>query len=270
MKVEILICTYNEGINQATNVLLPYRKDITYKISHQITDEQFKSIPQELSRLDVEISQIYSKGLSINRNNTLAMAKGEICFIADDDVTYTFEYIDFVIDYFKKHKETDILIGKISTGEKEYKQYKSKSYHISWSNIGSISSIEMVFRRKSVIDAKIQFDLKFGLGSEFYNRGEEVVFISDCLKSNLTIYYTPHYIVNHPYESTGKKIIFDIKEAQYWGSLFWRVFGFYAYILMFPLALKLFIRYRKTLSIWLFLKNYIYGIKVCKIVSVPK
>lgn len=262
MKIDILISTYNEGINKAINVLLPCRKDITYKISHQVTDEKYKIIPLTLQREDVVINQIGTTGISLNRNNALTMAEGDICFIADDDVTYTNDYINFVADYFKKHKDTDILIGKIQTGTREYKQYKNKPYKISWDKIGSISSIEMVFRRKSVIDANIQFDCKFGLGSGLYNRGEEAVFISDCLKSKLRVCYVPQYIVNHPYESTGKKIAFDYKEAQYWGSLFWRIFGYFSYLLMFPLSIKLYHRYKNTLSLWEFLKGYLHGIKL--------
>lgn len=264
MTVDILICTYNDGIKRVQNIILPYREDISYKISHQITDPEYKTIPSDLNRSDIIISQLESKGLSKNRNNVLSMATGDLCFIADDDVEYTYEYIDCVINYFKKHNDVDILIGKIKTEGCEYKQYKKNAHKISWINIGSVSSIEIVFNRKCIIDSKIQFDHNFGLGGNLYNRGEEAIFMSDCLKSKLNIYYIPCYIVEHPYESTGKKIIFNAKEARYWGSLFYRIFHNFSYLLFIPLVVKLYPRLKNNLTISQFILNYLKGIKIYK------
>lgn len=48
MNVDILICTFNEGINRVKEVLLDYRKDIHYVVSHQITNSDYDYIPLEL------------------------------------------------------------------------------------------------------------------------------------------------------------------------------------------------------------------------------
>ena len=47
MKIDILICTYNEGIVRAVNILMPYHPDVKYKISHQVTKEEYRFIPEE-------------------------------------------------------------------------------------------------------------------------------------------------------------------------------------------------------------------------------
>lgn len=45
MNIDILICTFNEGINRVKEVLLDYREDIHYVVSHQITNSDYKLHP---------------------------------------------------------------------------------------------------------------------------------------------------------------------------------------------------------------------------------
>ena len=62
--VDILISTIDSGIDKIRNVLLPFRPDIKYIVSHQFTDEKFKIIPIELKRNDVIVSQIPGRGVT--------------------------------------------------------------------------------------------------------------------------------------------------------------------------------------------------------------
>ena len=258
MNIVILICTFNEGINRVKEVLLDYREDIHYVVSHQITNSDYNYIPLELKREDVTVFHIESKGLSLNRNACFTRAKGDICFIADDDVKYTYQYIDTVKDIFLKDSSLDVCIGKIKTDTNvDYKSYGSYSRAIKKWNVTKISSIEIVVKRSSVLRFNIIFDIRFGLGSSlFAYGGEEAVFIMDCLNVGMNVRYYPVYISQHPFESSGKLVRHDNEFIQYHAALMKRLYGRFSLLLMGIVYLK---NYWKYISPFLFAKNFLIG-----------
>lgn len=267
MKIDILICTYNEGITRVVNVLMPYHSNISYKISHQVTKEEYKYIPAEVEeRVDVLVSQISITGLSKNRNNALAMAEGDICFISDDDVKYDINMVLKVAEYFQTNPNLDIFIGKIKTynGEPAYKKYKVRQSKLGWKDIGSVSSIEIVLKRESILNNHIAFDEHFGIGGNWFPKGEEAVFLSDCLKKQLNIIYFPEFIVKHPCQSSCSHIIYSVDEAKYMGALNWRIFNWFAYLTGVLFGIKYFKRYTKYISFIEFVEAYYKGIRIAK------
>ena len=46
----VLLSTINKGIENVPNVILDYRKDVSYLVSHQYTKDEFKYIPKKLKR----------------------------------------------------------------------------------------------------------------------------------------------------------------------------------------------------------------------------
>ena len=265
MKIDILICTYNEGIVRAVNVLMPYHQDVSYKVSHQVTKEEYRFIPLEFKeRKDVKVSQISSVGVSQNRNNVLGMAEGDICFVADDDVVYDLNSVIKVAEYFKINSQLDVFVGKIRTydGEPAYKKYKTQKFKLGWKDIGSVSSIEMVLRKEAIIKNNIHFDDDFGIGGRLYPKGEEAVFLADCLRNRLAILYFPEFIVKHPYQSSCSHIAYSVDEARYMGALNWRIFKQLAYLNGVLFGIKHFSRYKKNMSFFDFMKAYYQGIQV--------
>ena len=102
-----------------------------------------------------------------------------------------------------------------------------------------VSSIEIAFRRDRIIQNKLYFDLRFGLGSDFPT-GEEVIFLSDALKMNLKIKYIPKVIVIHPAQSSGGAYTNNPKLIQAKGAMFYRIFGFWGYFISILFAVKKF------------------------------
>lgn len=89
LTLDLLICTLDDGILKVASIFQEERNDVRYIVSQQITDERFRQIPSTfLLRKDVLVSQIEGKGLSVNRNNALSLARGDVALIADDDVRY--------------------------------------------------------------------------------------------------------------------------------------------------------------------------------------
>ena len=123
--LNILISTFDEGIHKVKNVILDYREDVSYIISHQYTQEKYKIVPLELNRKDILISQIPGLGVTNSRNNAINLAHGEIGLFSDDDVTYSHSYFDTIIETFDNEESLDVCVFKIKTPEgfPEYKNY---------------------------------------------------------------------------------------------------------------------------------------------------
>jgi len=207
MELNILISTLDGGINNIKDVILSPRSDVKYIISHQYTDDKFCMIPPELDRMDVTISQIKGKGLSISRNNVLSLATGDIGLFADDDVTYREQYFNLLKKTFNENPDIDVALFKIKTrpGEPEYKKYPDSQIKLQ-QKLYSVSSIEVAFKINSIRSSSLSFDERFGAGQELLIGSEESIFIEDCLKNELNVTFVPKYIVEHPYHSTVKSI----------------------------------------------------------------
>ena len=208
MVINILVATIDSGIEKVPDLLMEPRSDLKYYISHQVTDNLFSSIPENLKREDVVIEQITGRGLCRNRNNALAMADGDIAMLADDDVRYNHQYITNVLSAFTEDQEMDVACFKIATpeGDPEYKDYTAYSYLLNKESHHYISTLEIAFRLDKIKSKNISFDERFGLGSRLNSFGEESVFIHDCIKAGLQVKYIPEYVVEHAATSSIKSI----------------------------------------------------------------
>ncbi len=235
--ISLLVATIDAGIKRVEKVLLDPRPGIRYYISHQLTGELFSKIPDPLKlRSDLHFSQIRGRGLSRNRNNLLEMAQGDLALLADDDARYRMEYFETLRCIFAQHQDIDVACFKIATpeGYPEYKDYSEESFLLNYTSRHYISSLEVAFRLPVIKKHGIRFDERFGVGSEFIAYGEEAVFIHDCIKAGLRVKYFPEYIVEHPKESTVRKMDeFELRRNIFKGAYDARRYGWLA----FPAAL---------------------------------
>ena len=259
MKLNILISTHNNKVANIPSLLLPFREDVSYIVSYQYdNDESLALIPKEFKRDDVMFLPMQGLGLCKNRNNALLHADGDIALIADDDVTYTNEYLDKVIEVFSQNPETDVALFKIKTRDEDppMKRYplikgrykEMKGYYP--------SSVELALRVSSV-KGKVLFDERFGLGSEYLNSGEEEIFIKDCIKKALQVDFYPYYIVEHPYQSTGKNLFLP-KSLRSRGAVSSYLHGFSAGLRM--IKFSLFTALRGRSNIFTLLKHTMWGV----------
>ena len=130
MKLEILICTIDEGINNIPAMLLKQREGISYLVSWQHSDNREITLPQELNRDDVKVFNLAGRGLSRNRNNCLRHATADVCLIADDDCRYTHEQLHAVIDTFTQNPNIDLATFRYSS-ESHGKNYPAQSIDLS-------------------------------------------------------------------------------------------------------------------------------------------
>jgi glycosyltransferase involved in cell wall biosynthesis len=166
------------------------------------------------------------RGLSASRNRALAQARADICLITDDDVEFKDGIEQSILRVFEEYPEADIVTFQAHTpeGEPFKPNYRDVSFWHNRKSIMRVCSIEIAFRRSSVIGAGVEFDERFGLGAKFAT-GEEIIFLSDCLQAGLRILYYPLPIVMHPKESSGAQLAGNSSLIQAKGAMFYRIFG---------------------------------------------
>lgn len=198
----------------------------------------------------------YERGLSKSRNRGIENSEADICLITDNDVYFDDNLLKIIETYFNKHTDADILTFQIETPEGEpFKEYKNKFFWHNKLSLAKVCSVEIAFRRKSILEKKIKFDESFGLGTKFPT-GEEYIFLSDSLKAGLKIAYIPKVIAYHPKESSGNNFDnLDLIKAK--GAMINRVFGIFGLPLCLLFSLK---KYKKSdLSFLKFFKVIIAG-----------
>jgi glycosyltransferase involved in cell wall biosynthesis len=226
--LNILISTCDDRIEKVKEVILDYRADVRYIISHQYSEEKYQVTPPELMREDILVSHIPGKGVTRSRNHALRLATAPISLFADDDVRYTHDYFDRVIAHFKQNEALDVALFQIKTrpGEPPYKIYPNKSFQLKGSLPYYISTVEIACRTDRIKQAAIRFDERFGAGQPLLVGSEDSIFIHDCLKKGLTVRFFPEYVVEHPYESTIKSLSpFDMRRTSMLGAYDARIHG---------------------------------------------
>ncbi len=134
------------------------------------------------------------KGLSRSRNKLLQNAVGDICIIGDDDVEYLDGYLDIIRNAYEKHTDADIIVFCFTHEKgKETRVRYNEDVRMNMKNISKAASVEITFKRKSVLDAGISFNNNIGLGTSFPS-GEENAFLADALRAGLKIYHVPQTI----------------------------------------------------------------------------
>lgn len=221
LKLDILICTVSDRLNNVADILLPEREGVRYVISVQYLSES-PVLPSWLkSRNDVTVGMLQGMGLSRNRNNAIKLSTADICLIADDDNRYLPEYFDTVLSSWKENPDADIITFQAQ----DYMGAPLHPYPAPY-----ICSVEISFRRKSILEKGIRFDERFGLGSPLLCAGEEDVFMADARRAGLKIKYIPQTIVNTAGITTGGNLTGNHKLQITKGAAFRYVYGLWSAI----------------------------------------
>lgn len=169
----------------------------------------------------VKLINTTTKGLSISRNLALKNATSEYCLICDDDEYLLNNVGDIIIEKFKSIN-ADILCFKVENlSKKEFDSIEK----ISYLSALKVSSVQVAFKRDSIINNNIIFDEKVGAGVSA-GGGEENIFLFDCLKKGLKIYKVPVYIAKLLPSVSTWKTSYNEKYFYDKGILFRKLFNF--------------------------------------------
>ena len=190
MKLNILISCMNEDPNS----LIKNSNIYTDSVIIDQCDETKEELMQ-INNSAIKYVMTKERGLSNSRNMALETCDSDVCLVSDDDEVFVNNLESVVLDAYKSIKDADIIIFEI----KNYKKsIKSKMHRMKRFELLKVSSWQISFKRKSIIDNKIFFDSNIGSGTG-NGGGEEIKFLLDCHRKGLKIYYVPKIIceVNH-------------------------------------------------------------------------
>lgn len=138
---------------------------------------------------NVQMLSSDTRGVGINRNYALSLAKGEILLFADDDITYYDSSLQGVIDAFRELPKADVIcfgIDMTRNGEVfDKRRNKTKRVHL-WNSL-RFGAARMAIRREALEKNRLSFSTLFG-GGCIYCSGEDSLFLRDCFRAGLKVY----------------------------------------------------------------------------------
>lgn len=187
MKIEVLLsCMHQKNFD----IVYKSKIDSDALVVNQCNQNDF----EEINHNDCIFRMISttSRGLSMSRNIAIENATGDIGIICDDDEIFLAGYKEQLINVFRNNPQIDVAICSIvreKTNE-PIKKYPSKIKKMSFLDCLKVSSVEIAFRIDKVRKNKIKFNEQIGSGVSSAG-GEEYLFLHDCLRHQLSVYFVP-------------------------------------------------------------------------------
>lgn len=187
MKIEVLISCMHQ---KDTSIIHKSNIQSNVIIINQCNeDSQFSEIFQNKRNENCRMLMINTKekGLSNSRNLAIRNATGDICIICDDDEKFSNTYVEDIEKAFQIHEDADVIAFKLIRPQKNYWKKEKKLSPI---DCLKVSSVEIAFKLKRIKENNILFVPQIGSGISKVG-GEENVFLHECLKKGVKIYYQP-------------------------------------------------------------------------------
>lgn len=239
-RIEILVSTM-EGKAFQNDKLFFSHPDVLFTVINQTT--QPEKFADYKTPTNCRLFNFNERGLSKSRNHALSSAVGEILVVADDDISYSGNFAEKLLDAYDRTQADSVLF------QNQWNPRFAKNKWARFSDLLKISSYEISFRASAIQGQK--FDEEFGLGAR-YNSGEENIFLVDLFKKQKRLFITNEKLVNHPNLGTG--YIWNTKTAEAKGALCRRLFGYAGIFAFIAFSIKKFPLYRSSLGGFAFLK----------------
>ena len=189
-------------------------------------------------------------GLSRSRNLAIQHAQGTICLLTDDDVVFIKDFGQTILSAYKSIPTADLLCFQTLTHQGQpFSRYPKKRVNLN-SFYSKVLSIEITFKRYSMIDNDLSFDALFGLGSVFED-GENRLFLKSVLDHpSLTAYFIPEFIVQHGSTTSSDDVSSD-RFIHARSALNYKQHGNFVYFYIFKLLFSLLRKgYIKPREVW--------------------
>lgn len=179
MNIEVLLSTMN----------LHKDKEVDSFIKTTNINTKYLIINQNENKTEIKNKNVISineKGLSKSRNLAIKKSKADIVILADDDVIYENDYEETIKKAYKENPKADIICFYVESKNKKRKVKRIVGKNVGKLKIMRISSFQITMKKDKI--KEIKFDENFGSSAK-YDRGEEAIFLKDCLEKGLKIIY---------------------------------------------------------------------------------
>ena len=193
MIIEILVSTMNlENKNSFIKQLDNMNIQNNSLFINQVTQKDVKLFNINIGNSNKLLSFL-EKGLSKSRNRAISNSTGDILVLADDDLCYEDNYAKTIEKAYEKYKDADIIAFVVKNNDVSRMKKEMKEGRVGFLKSLKLQSVQLTMKKKSLDDKKVLFDERFGAGSNFF-MGEENIFLFDCLRKKMKIYYIPQKI----------------------------------------------------------------------------
>lgn len=257
--IDVLVATMNRNDTNFIN-------DLNLKTNAVIVNQNKKNNKKIIHSGENTIKLISSdkKGLSNSRNLAIKNSEADICLIADDDITYNENYEKIVLDAYQKHPEADIIVFQVTRyGGSRTKKYDDKTKWLNYLSCLKVSSVEITFKRSSIVDNNIKFNTLMGSGAEFY-LGEENIFLYDSLKKGLKILYKPIDIAKVDVSESSWFEGYNTKYFNSLGAAFYNMSNNFYLIFILQAVIRKRKLFSKDYSLINVVKEMLIGVKMYK------
>lgn len=127
------------------------------------------------------------RGLTNSRNMAIENAHGDICMLCDDDEVFEADYQQKILQAYEKLPQADVIVFRIGNWRDPF---GDEIRELKFPASIKASSVQLSFRRQSLIRTGVQFDPLLGAGSG-NGAEEEMKFLLDCQKAGLRIFSVP-------------------------------------------------------------------------------
>lgn len=182
MKVEILLSCMNQQDGQ---LLAQSRITGDAVMINQCGREDYAEYSTEKG-----VARVYGsadRGLTKSRNLAIEKSLADICMLSDDDEQFLPDYEDRIREAYRELPQADVIVFQI---ENWPTSLGDKQRQLKFPHTMKVSSVQISFRRASLLRTGVRFDPLLGSGSG-NGAEEELKFLLDCQKNGLKIYYVP-------------------------------------------------------------------------------
>lgn len=184
-QLQILICTVARRLGGIDTGGLPVMPSVSYLICCQCPDGERPDVSETLARRsDVSVIFFDDRGLSRNRNHSLAASEAPYLLISDDDISYSAEGLTAIIDAFDTDPALDIVATRSVIPEPHVYPPHGHDLAVPYPRYSAIS-FEIALRRRSWQRSGVLFSELAGIGAPYLAAGEEQIFVHRLLEAGL-------------------------------------------------------------------------------------
>lgn len=196
MNLDVLVSTMfdNKGLYDSMNI-----KGSAIIVNQ--TDYEDREIIQKNNNILKFISS-KDRGLSKSRNLAIKNSDADICLFADNDVTYEDNYINIILDAYKKYPDADIIAFTVKSTDDSRSVNVLKNGKVNRIMSMKISSVQISFKRSIIEDSNLYLNENFGAGSSQFNSGEENIFLYQAISKGLNVYYVDKKIAEVDFDNS--------------------------------------------------------------------
>lgn len=257
MKIEVLLSTMNLKNEKEHDNLIK-----KMNINNSITINQISKSEINESTITNKKNKLYSykeKGLSKSRNKAISKCTGDICVIADDDLTYVKDYEKIILNAYNKYPQADIIAFDVPSTNEERPTSSLKDGKVNYIKTMKLSSFQITFKKDSIVNKNLKFDENFGAGSGKYTCGEENIFLFEAKKAGLKIYYSKQAIAQVTHNDSTWYNGFNEDLFTTKGAMFYRMNQKIWQILIMQFAIRKYKLYKDNFTFVSAIKNMIKG-----------